>query len=90
MNVVPTPFRRFGRIVGFTLGLLSSWTVAQAAEPAFDFEQLSELARQNVVRALESVGWKIAGADGAAALLGMKPSTLASRIKALGIERPAR
>ncbi len=47
MNVVPTPFRRFGRIVGFTLVLLSSWAVAQAAEPAFDFEQLSELARKN-------------------------------------------
>jgi hydrogenase-4 transcriptional activator len=31
---------------------------------------------------------KLFGADGAAALLGMKPTTRASRIKALGITRP--
>jgi transcriptional regulator with GAF, ATPase, and Fis domain len=37
--------------------------------------------------ALESADWKIAGAKGAAQLLGMKPTTLSSRIKALGIER---
>jgi hypothetical protein len=30
----------------------------------------------------------VAGAGGAAELLGMKPSTLASRLKALGIQRP--
>jgi transcriptional regulator with GAF, ATPase, and Fis domain len=45
------------------------------------------LERQNIVTALESVDWKIAGANGAAQLLGIKPTTLSSRIKALGIER---
>jgi hypothetical protein len=30
----------------------------------------------------------VAGPGGAAALLGLKPSTLASRMKALGIRRP--
>jgi len=30
----------------------------------------------------------VAGETGAAQLLGMKPTTLSSRIKALGIERP--
>ena len=47
MTAIPTPFRRFARIVGLTLVLSSSWAVSQAAEPAFDFEQLSELARKN-------------------------------------------
>ena len=50
--------------------------------------QLQNLERTNAIRALESCGWKISGDDGAAALLGLKPSTLASRLKALGIERP--
>jgi hypothetical protein len=30
---------------------------------------------------------KVFGPDGAAALLGMKPTTLATRIKALGLQR---
>jgi PAS domain S-box-containing protein len=49
--------------------------------------ELLQLERQNSQRALESCGWKVAGADGAAARLGMKPSTLSSRMKALRIER---
>ena len=50
-------------------------------------KELEELERQNIVAALESTDWKIAGAKGAAQLLGMKPTTLSSRMKALGIER---
>ncbi len=51
--------------------------------------ELEELERINLRRALEAARWKVAGAGGAAELLGMKPSTLASRMKALGIQRPA-
>ena len=50
-------------------------------------KELEELERQNIIAALESADWKIAGANGAAQLLGMKPTTLSSRMKALGIER---
>lgn len=46
---------------------------------------LAALERDNLLRALESTGWQIAGDSGAARLLGMAPSTLASRIKALGL-----
>jgi PAS domain S-box-containing protein len=53
-------------------------------------DELAELERENLRRALEATEWKVAGADGAAALLGMKPSTLASRMKALGIARDAK
>jgi transcriptional regulator with GAF, ATPase, and Fis domain len=45
--------------------------------------------RQNLIAALEKAGWKIYGNGGAAALLGMKPTTLISRMKALTIERPS-
>jgi len=51
-------------------------------------QEIEELERSNLRRALEATRWKISGAGGAAELLGMKPSTLASRMKALGIQRP--
>jgi len=50
--------------------------------------ELQQLERQNILRALESAAWRVAGKDGAAALLGMNPSTLNSRIRALRIPRP--
>jgi transcriptional regulator with GAF, ATPase, and Fis domain len=48
---------------------------------------LQRLERDNILRALESSGWRVAGKDGAAFMLGMNPSTLNSRIRALGIRR---
>jgi transcriptional regulator with GAF, ATPase, and Fis domain/truncated hemoglobin YjbI len=45
--------------------------------------------RNNLITALETANWRVAGVGGAAELLGMNPSTLASRLKALDIERPA-
>jgi transcriptional regulator with GAF, ATPase, and Fis domain len=44
--------------------------------------------RDNLVAALERARWKIYGSGGAAELLGLKPTTLTSRMKALGIRRP--
>lgn len=43
--------------------------------------------RQNLLLALELTNNKISGTDGAASLLGIKPTTLASRMKTLGIDR---
>jgi transcriptional regulator with GAF, ATPase, and Fis domain len=48
-----------------------------------------ELEKKNILAALERCAWKIAGDQGAARLLGMKPSTLAYQMKTLGIERAA-
>jgi PAS domain S-box-containing protein len=52
-------------------------------------DELKQLERDNLSRALEATAWKISGEGGAARLLGMQPSTLASRMKALGIARPS-
>jgi transcriptional regulator with GAF, ATPase, and Fis domain len=49
---------------------------------------LRELERRNTLAALERCGWRVAGEDGAARLLGVSPSTLKSRMKALELERP--
>ena len=45
--------------------------------------------RENLLAALEKTGWKIAGPDGAAELLGLKPTTLLSRIQRGGLKRPS-
>ena len=45
--------------------------------------------RANITAALQSCGGRIFGPGGAAALLGVKPTTLASRIKVLGIGKTA-
>jgi transcriptional regulator with GAF, ATPase, and Fis domain len=49
--------------------------------------ELKQRERQSIAAALSQTGGKIFGNDGAAALLGMKPTTLASRIKVLGLQR---
>jgi transcriptional regulator with GAF, ATPase, and Fis domain len=51
-------------------------------------QELHALERDNLLRALETAGWRVAGKNGAARLLGINASTLSSRMKALGIKRP--
>jgi formate hydrogenlyase transcriptional activator len=46
---------------------------------------LEDTERRQIVAALEQAGWIVAGPKGAAALLGMKRSTLQSRMQKLGI-----
>jgi formate hydrogenlyase transcriptional activator len=53
-------------------------------------DELKNRERESIIAALSQAGGKIFGAEGAAELLGMKPTTLASRIKALRIEKPAK
>jgi transcriptional regulator with GAF, ATPase, and Fis domain len=50
--------------------------------------EVQRLEADNVRAALKAANGKVSGAGGAAELLGMKPTTLASRIKSLGI-RPS-
>lgn len=51
------------------------------------FSTLDEAVKRHIVRALDLCDGKIYNSDGAAALLGMKPTTLQSRMKKLGIKR---
>ncbi|HEX6565866.1 MAG TPA: hypothetical protein VF020_16375 [Chthoniobacterales bacterium] len=44
--------------------------------------------RENLFIVLQKRGWKIKGAHGAAELLGIKPTTLISRIEKMGLIRP--
>ena len=47
--------------------------------------EVRKLERDNILRALGETGGRISGSNGAAKLLGIKPSTLSSRIKAMKI-----
>ena len=71
-----------------------------AGKPAISAEQeISDLApfltedefrskeKQNLMAALRAADWRVWGPDGAAAMLGIKPSTLSYRMNAFGIEK---
>jgi transcriptional regulator with GAF, ATPase, and Fis domain len=48
-------------------------------------KDIQTLERNNLVRALRATAGRVSGDDGAAAMLGMKPTTLSSRLKKLKI-----
>jgi len=50
--------------------------------------ELRQRERGNTVAALNKTAWKIHGPGGTAELLGLKPTTLISRIKKLGLKKP--
>jgi transcriptional regulator with GAF, ATPase, and Fis domain len=50
-------------------------------------EQWAHMQRENIRAALEACNGRIHGPDGAAHLLGVRPTTLQSRIKKFGIGR---
>ena len=49
---------------------------------------LMEMEAQHIREVLDTTGWRVRGTDGAAERLGMKPTTLESRMAKLGIRRP--
>jgi transcriptional regulator with GAF, ATPase, and Fis domain len=49
---------------------------------------LEQLERAHIVQILEQTRWRIEGPRGGAAMLGLNPSTLRSRMQKLGISRP--
>ena len=51
-------------------------------------QELLELQNNNLLAALKVTGWRVSGPRGAAALVGLKPSTFTDRMKKFGIARP--
>jgi len=49
--------------------------------------EMQQRERENLLAILNQSGWKIKGPGGAAELLGIKPTTLLSRIKKMGLKR---
>lgn len=69
-------------------GLTSESADAGSPELLTD-SQLRDLERENILKALKQSGGKISGSQGAAALLGIPPSTLSSRMRSLNISKPS-
>ncbi|HTL54079.1 MAG TPA: sigma 54-interacting transcriptional regulator [Candidatus Limnocylindrales bacterium] len=69
----------------------SAASTGSAAQPKFLTEaELQRRERDNLVQVLEVANWKISGHDGAAELLGVKPTTLLSRMDKWGLKKPDR
>ena len=50
-------------------------------------EEFRDMEKSNITSALRHANWQIWGKNGAAQLLGVKPSTLTYRMKVFGIEK---
>jgi len=63
--------------------------LGSAAAPVLEAPPtLADAERTQILAALHQTGWRVRGPNGAATLLGLKPTTLESRIKKLGLQRP--
>jgi DNA-binding NtrC family response regulator len=58
-----------------------------ATGTAMPAQSLAEIEREHIMRILEKTAWRIKGPKGAAVILGLKPSTLYTRMEKLGIPR---
>jgi transcriptional regulator with GAF, ATPase, and Fis domain len=50
--------------------------------------KLVDVEKEHIRAVLENAGWRIRGADGAAERLGLRPTTLETRMAKLGLQRP--
>jgi PAS domain S-box-containing protein len=75
-----------GHSFRLTSQLRSSLSIDSKDEPLKD---LAAIEGEHILRVLQETNWRIEGPSGAASILKLHPSTLRSRIKKLGIRRPA-
>ena len=53
-------------------------------------KEMRAFQKQNTAAALKQTGWRVSGPEGAAELLGVRPTTLADRIRTYGLHKPTR
>jgi formate hydrogenlyase transcriptional activator len=74
---------------GRTLRLVDKLESPQTKDSAeAQRKTLNEVERDYILQSLEQTYWRIEGRNGAAAILGLNPSTLRARMLKLGIRRP--
>ena len=75
--------------------ILGSGKTLEVRPPAKTFDEsvrglsLEDVEREHILGILRSTGWRISGEGGAAGILGLKRTTLQSKMKKLGIRRPS-
>ncbi len=72
---------------GTVLALGDAWMPSSLAASVADGVTLVEIEKRHIRTVLDTTRWRIEGGGGAAQLLGLKPSTLRSRMMKLGIAR---
>ena len=70
--------------------VLRRGTADDSHPPPVPLRSLAEIEREAIERTLAATGWRVSGPHGAAGILGLKPTTLHSRMLKLGVRRPAR
>jgi len=64
--------------------------VAIMKDEVLSEKDMREFQKSNTIKALKLTNWKVSGIGGAAELLGVRPTTLADRVRTYNIRRPAR
>lgn len=76
-------------IIGEGTTIRFDWWDAEASATGSYDNRLERIERDHILAVMEKCNWKINGENGAAEMLDMNPNTLRSRMKRLGIKRPA-
>jgi len=76
-----------GPVLKIALPVDGLGTVAMSSTPSL--VSLEEVEREHILYVLDACGWRVRGQGGAAAILGLNPNTLESRMARLGIRRPS-
>jgi PAS domain S-box-containing protein len=75
------------------LGVAESSTVVKVTpddNEVLTEKQMRAFQKKNIAAALKQTGWRVSGPDGAAELLGVRPTTLVDRIRTHGLQKPSR
>ncbi|MGI9270966.1 MAG: sigma 54-interacting transcriptional regulator [Woeseiaceae bacterium] len=82
-------------VLRLDLSMANPAVLSQSTESASEIEEIllteadmHEFQKRNLLLALKRAGWKVSGKGGAAELLGVKPTTLADRIRTFGVKKP--
>ena len=75
---------------GFALAETAPTETAATTDEVLSEKEMRDYQKRNIVKALEQANWKVSGAGGAAELLGVRPTTLADRVRTYKIRRPAK
>lgn len=88
--ILSSPERLELHLPGATTPTVEVSSTLDAGSPVLNEQQCRARDRENINAALKQSNGKVYGANGAAAILGLKPTTLASRMKVLEIDRGLR
>jgi transcriptional regulator with GAF, ATPase, and Fis domain len=64
--------------------------LSRQSEEILTEKEMRDYQKNNLLKALKQTNWRVSGPSGAAELLGVRPTTLADRIRTLGLRKPSR